>query len=293
MREFLLDPLESIEKVAILSPLAREAQAVASARRERLAITAQYPLISIVMAAWNSEETLAAAIESILGQTYANFELIIVDDASEDGTLTLAKTFAQDDSRIELAQLSHNKGAAHARNLGLSRASGDFLAFQDADDISHPERLERQLHGLLKSPSKMVCLCSCSRIDKSGRVLRINGREVSKGIITMMFRREVLTRQGFMMPLRISEDAEYHSRIKVLYGRAAELVIFKILYLQAFSPDSLLFSDGDTGRIGQDVTHKRSGKAEASLREIERLHQRIIDGLDSGFVAAEATEEFM
>ena len=105
----------------------------------------QEPLVSVIMPARNEEKYIGTAIESILEQGYRRLELIIVDDHSSDGTLRVAGKFH--DPRISVyRKLPHeNSGAASSRNAGVERARGGLVAYQDADDYSYPDRLERQV----------------------------------------------------------------------------------------------------------------------------------------------------
>ena len=101
------------------------------------------PLISVVIAAWNAEESIGIAITSFLRQSYKNFELVIVDDCSTDRTPDIVDDVR--DSRVQLHRLSKNSGTATALLHGLEKASGEWIARQDADDLSHPLRLGIQL----------------------------------------------------------------------------------------------------------------------------------------------------
>lgn len=102
-------------------------------------------LVSIIMSAYNVEKYIAEAIESVLKQTYTNWELIIVNDCSIDATEQLAKKYQEQDERIKLHSLPENKGVANARNIALQNAVGRYIAFLDSDDIWLPEKLEKQL----------------------------------------------------------------------------------------------------------------------------------------------------
>lgn len=106
---------------------------------------AEEPLVSVIMPARNEERYIAAAIESILGQSYQRLELIIVDDRSTDRTLEVVGRFG--DSRITVYRKKSNEaaGAPASRNIGALRAKGGLIAYQDADDFSHPDRLARQV----------------------------------------------------------------------------------------------------------------------------------------------------
>ena len=101
------------------------------------------PLVSIVTPSYNSEKYIAETIASVQQQTVTDWELLIVDDASSDATVTKIKRLQAEDSRIKCFPLKENKGPAHARNLGIQKARGKYLTFLDADDLWFPEFLER------------------------------------------------------------------------------------------------------------------------------------------------------
>lgn len=113
----------------------------------------QEPRLSVLIGCWNNAATLARAIESILSQTFGDFELIVVDDGSEDGTAELVRSF--DDPRLDYFPRRH-EGISPSLNAGIERARGDYVAIQDADDYSFPERLERQAALLDSSPGVAV-----------------------------------------------------------------------------------------------------------------------------------------
>ena len=100
-------------------------------------------LVSIIMPAFNSAGYICESIDSVLAQTYAEWELWVVDDGSMDNTADIVKNFK--DKRIHYVKQSTNKGVSAARNLGIERSRGRFLAFLDSDDVWLPEKLEKQL----------------------------------------------------------------------------------------------------------------------------------------------------
>ncbi len=104
------------------------------------------PLISVLMSVFNGKPYLSEAVESILHQTFADFEFIIIDDGSSDGTTEILEEYAEKDSRIRLIRNDGNIGLTRSLNKGIQVASGKFIARQDADDVSLPERFEKQLH---------------------------------------------------------------------------------------------------------------------------------------------------
>ncbi|MGI6328194.1 MAG: glycosyltransferase family 2 protein [Dethiobacteria bacterium] len=103
-------------------------------------------LVSIVMAVYNGQEYLQDAVDSILRQTYTSFELIIINDASTDRTKEILGLIA--DKRVKVIHLKENRGAAFALNLGISQAKGKWIAVHDADDLSYPYRIEKQIDYL-------------------------------------------------------------------------------------------------------------------------------------------------
>lgn len=105
----------------------------------------QPPLISIITPAYNAEKFIHETIESVLAQTYTNWEMIIVDDCSKDRTAEIVKDYENRDDRIKLFQLETNSGSAVARNTAMEHASGTYIAFLDSDDLWYPEKLEKQL----------------------------------------------------------------------------------------------------------------------------------------------------
>jgi len=104
--------------------------------------------VSIITPTYNSENFIIITINSIISQTFTNWELLITDDCSTDSTWGIINDFAKKDTRIKVFQLKKNSGAGIARNNSIERASGRFVAFCDSDDIWIPEKLEKQIKYL-------------------------------------------------------------------------------------------------------------------------------------------------
>ncbi|WP_163580501.1 glycosyltransferase family 2 protein [Gracilibacillus saliphilus] len=104
-----------------------------------------YNLVSVITPTYNSETYIQETIESVLQQTYPNWEMIIVDDGSSDQTIAIIEEYQKEDDRIRLIALEKNQGAAVARNTAIENAQGRYIAFLDSDDRWLPEKLERQL----------------------------------------------------------------------------------------------------------------------------------------------------
>lgn len=107
-------------------------------------------LVSIVMPAFNCEDYIAESVESIISQTYKNWELIIVDDCSIDGTGDIAVKYASKDKRIRLFSMERNSGPAVVRNKAIEKSRGQYIAFLDSDDIWMPRKLEVQIRMMQK-----------------------------------------------------------------------------------------------------------------------------------------------
>lgn len=102
-------------------------------------------LVSIITPSYKSEKFISQTIESVLAQTYQNWEMLIVDDASPDNSNEIIEEYCKKDSRIKLIKLEKNSGPAVARNRAIEEAKGRFIAFLDADDLWKPEKLEKQI----------------------------------------------------------------------------------------------------------------------------------------------------
>ena len=121
-------------------------------------------MISVIIPTYNRERTLLRAVNSVLGQTYGNIELIVVDDGSKDGTADSLKEIS--DPRLRLVRTESNMGACAARNLGIAMAQGEWVAFQDSDDFWYPEKLEKQLAALVSHHADIVfCAMRLTRPD--------------------------------------------------------------------------------------------------------------------------------
>ena len=129
------------------------------------------PAISVVMSVYNGEKYLREAIESILNQTFNNFEFIIVNDGSEDGSLDIIKSY--NDSRIVVVD-QENTGLAIALNNGIQIAKGKYIARMDADDISLPNRLEKQFKFLENNPDCVAVGSNAIFITKEGEHLFVS-----------------------------------------------------------------------------------------------------------------------
>lgn len=148
-----------------------------SAFREGAQRPAEGPLVSVVMPTWNREETVAAAIESVLEQHYATWELIVADDGSTDGTREVVRGYVQADPRVRLLERAH-QGVSAVRNAALDAARGEYVAFLDADNTWRPDFLALSL-GVLVGDPEPVAVFSGMRIHRADKPDVFRGGDVS------------------------------------------------------------------------------------------------------------------
>jgi len=195
--------------------------------------------VSIIMPVYDSEKYLGEAIESVLRQSYSNFELIIVDDGSTENSLNIAREFPKQDKRVTVIALKENQGFAKARNEGLKRAKGEFITCMDSDDIMLLNGIKARVEFLNSHPEINLVFGEIHKvIDKDGNpienaffeeIQQFHRREkdnrfyekVKKlelwilGVdVTGMFRRNLLFQTGYYEEsLRVGADKDFFSRI--------------------------------------------------------------------------------
>ena len=128
--------------------------------------SAELPLVSVVLPAYNASLTVRETLESVLAQTYENLEVIVVDDGSTDDTWSVLKSFG---SSIRAIRQQHS-GIATCRNTGLHAASGEYVALMDSDDLCEPERIATQVEFLRRFPQVVLCSSDFSGFDAKGRL---------------------------------------------------------------------------------------------------------------------------
>lgn len=134
-------------------------------------ILAGNPEISVIMPNFNNGRFIAAAIESVLKQTLADLELIVVDDASTDDSVRIAQTYSEQYETLRIVQMTKRVGSAAARNQGIVDAKGREICFLDSDDVYSPLKLSRQLEVLRGEGHPVVVYCDWWRMDETGNTL--------------------------------------------------------------------------------------------------------------------------
>lgn len=186
------------------------------------------PQVSVLMPVYNGERYLRAAMDSVLNQTFTDFEFIIIDDGSTDDTRDILAEYAARDARIRLAHNETNLGITASLNKGLRLARGGFVARQDADDLSLPERLARQVALLRAHPEAVLVSCDFTVIDAEDRPVFQTRRAADPDVIAwfllfynrlgghsqVVFRREAVLRlQGYSPAFRHNEDYDLWVRL--------------------------------------------------------------------------------
>jgi glycosyltransferase involved in cell wall biosynthesis len=180
------------------------------------------PLVSVIIACFNSADTIETALRSLQEQTWANLEIIIVDDCSSDDTLAVVSGYLSE--RIRLIRMPVNSGAYVARNAALATCQGDFVTLHDADDWSHPAKIATQAAFLLANPEVAACTTRRVRVTENLDQVRLSSRGWILGLNTssLMVRRELLVNVFCGWDgVRFAADTELLKRIQVELGKGA------------------------------------------------------------------------
>jgi Glycosyl transferase family 2 len=197
-----------------------------------------HPLVSIVMTTYNAAATVEKAVASIQAQNCANWELIVVDDLSTDGTREIVERLAGEDPRIEHVFRSENGGTYVAKNEGIGIARGSFITFHDSDDWMHPRRIEghlRAMSGGIRCTTSMWL-----RMEEAGfAVVRRGGPFTHLNPASTFYRRSVFDSVGLFDPVRTGADAELLARVRVRFGPNSVRAIHSPLGIGLHHPNSL------------------------------------------------------
>lgn len=187
-----------------------------------------YPLVSVIIPTFNRVNYIGRAIESVIGQTFPNFEIIIIDDGSTDDTCKYINSL--NNNKIKYYYQS-NKGVAAARNKGLEVANGDFIAFLDSDDEWLPQKIEKQLNLFKSNPLLGMAYCGSEILNEENKVLtrrycQINCRgKIFKHLIlnnfiptpTVIIKKNIIKKAGRMVEdLKFGEDWHYWLKVSLL-----------------------------------------------------------------------------
>lgn len=178
-------------------------------------------LVSIILCTYNRASLLSRAIDSVLKQTYPQWELIVIDDGSKDSTKQLVKSYRHKDARIRYFY-QPNAGLAKARNAGMRRAAGDVICFVDSDDELAPTHLEQRVQYLQRHPSVDFLYGGMKLVGPRAKQYVVDLTNPARKIHlskchvggTFFFRRKVLKRVKTFKPIPFGEDFDFYIRVK-------------------------------------------------------------------------------
>ncbi|PCR90470.1 glycosyltransferase family 2 protein [Natrinema ejinorense] len=248
------------------------------------------PIVSVVVGAYNEEETIADTIQSILGQTFSDFEILVVDDGSTDDTQRIVRSF--DDQRVNLIVNETNIGLPRSLNRGISQAKGTYIARIDADERSLPTRLERQVNVLEVREDVQVVGCWYQVIGRDGeRIVDIEipaerpfdiddllkeGPGIAHG--SVMMRKEAVDTVGkYREQFTLAQDYDLWFRMAEEFGPGFVHVVPEVLYERRLSADQMAKRSKQrlfTSFAKRGARRRRNGKNE-DLAELERKAQQM------------------
>ncbi len=208
--------------------------------------------ISVILPVHNSQEFVSQSIYSVLNQTYKNFELIIIDDGSTDNSKEICKSLSRKDDRIIFLDNAH-RGLTVSLNKALEIAKGKFVARQDADDISLPERFEKQINWFLKDERRVLCGTNCKILDQNN---------IYKNNKSLKF-----TNNGIKKKLKYS-NCFVHSSIMFLKNSAQNLGNYdeNLEYAQDYDLWWKLTTIGEVGNLYEKLLILRNRKNSISVK---------------------------
>jgi glycosyltransferase involved in cell wall biosynthesis len=245
------------------------------------------PAVSVIVTAYNEEQHIAEALESVLEQTFRDFEIVVIDDGSTDRTSEIVREYAQQE-RVPIRYLyQSNSGQPAARNRGIRNAQGSYVAFLDADDMWLPSKLKRQMQYLRSSPGLAWVYCDAYRFDSvTGRTRQLasQGQRLHKGdvlrplllgnfivSVTPVVRRDVFEEVGYFQESSSvrgggGEDWDMWLRIAARYPAG---VVRAPLGKSRQDPQSM------TGAM--DLNHAMQGRMEIVRRTVRAHPERTAD----------------
>ena len=237
------------------------------------------PLVSILLTVWNGAATLPYALDAILNQTWRHIELIAIDDGSTDDTPQILAAAAARDPRVKVHRSPRSLGAYGARNLALTFATGAVITCHDADDWSHPQKIERQIRFLWSDPAMAACSSAWIRATQDLRFTRKSRhrRYVQKNPSSLMFRRTVLACAGNWDEVTVGADTEFEERLKLVYGRRAVRYLNEVLSFGLDHATSLSKESVWRGWLSPDLDayHRAFGQWHAEIARTRAPGKRL------------------
>jgi len=233
------------------------------------------PHISVIMSSYNHDKYISTAIESVLNQTFSDFELIIIDDASKDRTREIIESYTNKDQRIRVLYQKKNKGISCTMNLGLNKATGKHITFIASDDIWYRYKLEKEL-AILKNDENLVVTSEASIIDDRGNptgqtfsqiknaVKRNKSGDIFEELLIGNFVHDLILKRENLKGLKYDEQLKYLNDYKFVVDLSSQYNFFFIpepLCMYRIHGQNTMASDAENWRrdiikFGQDVLRK-------------------------------------
>lgn len=226
-------------------------------------------LVSVIVPVHNAGAWLSTALDSLTSQTHSNLEIIVVDDASEDNSREVALAHQKTDNRIRVVANETNLGVYASRNKALRVATGEYVTVHDADDWSHPAKIELQVSALQANRALVATTSEAIRVTSEGfQILSPRGGDYLRAnFSSLMFRRlPVMEALGFWDEVRFGADSEFQSRISTYFGVDAVLAL-------ATGPVSLTRSWSGSLTAG-GIDQPLSGTRKVYRDSFQRWHQQ-------------------
>ncbi len=157
------------------------------------------PFVSVIMPAYNAAAFVEAAINSVLKQTYTDFELIVINDCSTDNTADIVSRIAATDERIRIFDNKKNSGVSFTRNFGISKAVGEWVAFLDSDDMWREDKIQKQIDILAAHPDAVIAYTASSFINYSGKPYNYIMAAEPEMTYKMLLKRNILSCSSIMV----------------------------------------------------------------------------------------------
>lgn len=256
------------------------------------------PKVSVVMAVYNEQDFVGRAIESVLKQTFSDFEFIIVDDNSSDNTKEIVDRYKKSDNRIQLFANDSNMGLPASLNRGIKQAQGKYIARMDGDDISLPKRFEKQVDYLDSNPHVKVVGCHVELIsidceplelrrynsgDRTAKEMKKNGPGIAHP--SVMMRQSAVADVGFYRPsFTYAQDLDLWVRMAERFGTGFIDIIPEVLFQYRVTPEQ--FSRHSVNEIyasyAGEYLHNES-ELQSQLNDKTRVEDVSTENLDSRY----------
>lgn len=222
-------------------------------------------LISVIIPTYNREKLIERSINSVLNQTYKNIELIVVDDFSSDNTEKVVKKYT--DERLHYIKLEKNSGACVARNVGIENAKGEYIAFQDSDDVWHDNKLEIQLEYMKKNNAE-VSFCNMMRYKINEKEPKEIPQDCPEGVIKYetLLKKSVVSTQCLMTKKSCFDNIKFDINLPRLQDWDIILELskkYKIYHINTALVDIYIQKDSisshpERGKIALDILKQKN-----------------------------------